>query len=153
MSDYIAGKALRKLLYGKKVDRATATLPQGTTESLFNVEGGRVLVTLIVGEVTTAIQNQTNNVKLVANPDTGTTVDMCANLDIDDDEIGTLYTIAGAPGTAMQDGMSGAVEGQDEPVVVAAGAIQLTCSASNTGSVKWTLFYVPIDDGAYVEAA
>jgi hypothetical protein len=38
-------------------------------------------------------------------------------------------------------------------MVVAAGTIDLDCAASNTGSVKWSIWYVPLDDGAYVEAA
>lgn len=39
------------------------------------------------------------------------------------------------------------------PVVVPAGTIDLDCAASNTGSVKWSLFYWPLDPGAYVTAA
>ena len=138
---------------GLRVDKATATLPQTTSSALFNVEVGRVLVNMILGEVTTVIQTQINATKLQSNPDTGTTTDMCAALDITAKEVGSLFTISGTAGTALQAGSSGSVIGQAIPVIVAAGAIELVCAASNTGYVKWSIFYVPIDDGAYVEAA
>jgi hypothetical protein len=34
--------------------------------------------------------------------------------------------------------------------VIAPGEIQLTTSATNTGSVKWDLYYLPLDPAAYV---
>ena len=51
MSEYLAGKSLRKLLKGKKVERATATLPQTTAAPIFNILGGRVAMIGILGEV------------------------------------------------------------------------------------------------------
>lgn len=153
MSDYIAGKALRKLLLGKKVERATATLPQTTAAAIFNIKGGRVLMTQIVGEVTVVIQTQANNTKLTANPTTGTSVDICAALSITADEVGCLYGITGLNTDAMIGINAGALPAQTRAVVLPIGTLDLDCAASNTGSVKWTLFYIPIDDGAYVEAA
>lgn len=153
MSDYIAGKALRKLQYGLKVDRATATLPQTTAAAIFNIKVGRVLLKQIVGEVTTVIQTQANNTKLTANPTTGTSVDICAALDITADEVGCLYGISGLNSDALIGVNAGAVPGQLRDVVLPVGTLDLDCAASNTGSVKWTVFYVPLDDGAYMEAA
>ena len=40
-----------------------------------------------------------------------------------------------------------------QPVVVPAGTIDLNCAASNTGAVKWSLWYIPLDAGATVTAA
>lgn len=139
---------------GLRADKATAALPQTTTGSLFNVEGGNILLTLLVGEVTTVIQTQLDNAKLQANPDTGTTTDLCGNLDLSADEVGALYTITGDTATdAMQRGESGSVPAQTTAVVVAPGTIDLVCSASNTGSVKWSVWYLPLEEGAYVESA
>ena len=101
MSEFIAGKALRKLLKGLKVDRPTATLPQTTAHALFTVVGGRVAITQIVGEVTTIIQTQANNTKLTATPDIGTAVDLCTVLSISADEVGCLYGITGLNTDAM----------------------------------------------------
>lgn len=146
-------EVLKSFLFGVQVDRATATLPQTTQSALFNVVGGRVLVTSIVGEVTTAIQNQANNTKLVANPTTGTDVDLCAVLSIANDEVGCLYGITGLFSDAMVGANAGATVAPRNAVVVPVGTIDLNCAASNTGSVKWSLTYVPLDDGAYVTAA
>ena len=43
--------------------------------------------------------------------------------------------------------------GGERGVIVNTGSIDLDCAASNTGSVKWTATYIPIDDGAAVAAA
>jgi len=138
---------------GMRVDRATATLPQTTAAAIFTITGGRVAITQIVGEVTTLIQTQANNTKLTANPTTGTSVDICANLDISADEAGCLYGISGLNTDALIGINAGALPGQTRPVVVNVGTIDLACAASNTGSVKWSIFYVPVDDGAYITAA
>ena len=147
------GNVVRQMLVGNRVERATAALPQTTASALFTVSGGRVCVTQILGEVTTVIQTQANNTKLVANPTTGTDVDICAVLDISADEVGTLYSITGTFGDAMQGVNAGAATEQAAGVIVPEGTIDLNCAASNTGSVKWTVIYYPIDDGASISAA
>lgn len=149
----IPGRDLRKLLLGEQVNRATATLPQTAASAIFNIVGGRILLTSIVGEVTTIIQNQANNTKLTANPTTGTSVDMCAVLSIANDEVGCLYSITGTPGDAMIGTNAGLVPAMAKCLVIPVGTIDLDCAANNTGSVKWSVTYVPYDDGAYVTAA
>ena len=134
------------------VVRDTATLPQTTQAALFTVSG-RVLVTNIIGEVTTVIQTQANNTKLIANPSVGADVDICANLDISADSVGTIYTITGTLTDAMVATTSGAVQGQLATILVAGGTIDLNCAASNTGSVKWTIHYIPVDPGSEVRVA
>lgn len=156
MSTLIAGDQLRSLLCGVKVQRATAALPQTAAGALFTVTGGKVLITSLVGEVTTVIQTQADNTKLTFDPtDAGATQDLCAVLDITADAVGTLYSITGTPATAMQDALnflpSSKVPAQ--PIVLKPGSILLDCAASNTGSVKWELTYIPLDNGASVAAA
>lgn len=146
-------KALRATRLGIPVERATATLPQTTQSALFNVVGGRIAILGIIGEVTTVIQTQANNTKIVSNPTTGTDVDLCAVLSITAKEVGTLFGITGTFTDAMVGANAGATVMPDRPVVVPIGTIDLSCAASNTGSVKWAILYVPIDDGAYVTAA
>jgi len=138
---------------GIRVDRATSTLPQTTSLGLFDVEGGNILLTLILGEVTTVIETQANNTNLESNPDVGTAVDLCAVLDITAKEVGSLFTITGTAGDAMQVGTGGGVIGQAVPVIVAPGQIELHCAASNTGAIKWSAWYIPLETGAYVAAA
>lgn len=143
--------SLTKVVLGQRVDRATANITNGL--DLFTVAGGRVLVTQIVGEVTTIMEAKTINLKLTADPTTGTSTDMCANLDMTAAEARTLLTISGTAADALRKGSSGSVVAQNAPVVVAIGAIEATVGATHTGSIKWSLWYVPLDEGASVAAA
>jgi hypothetical protein len=138
---------------GLRVDRATAALPAGTAEALFTVAGGKVLITGIVGEVTTVIQTQANDTKLTANPTVGTSVDLCAVLDITADEVGCMYGVTGTPANAMVGTNAGFAPWPAAAMVVNAGTIDLDCAATNTGSIAWSIWYVPLEDGAYIEAA
>lgn len=156
MSTLIQGDQLRALLCGVKVQRATAALPQTAAGALFTVTGGKVLVTSLIGEVTTVIQTQADNTKLTFDPtDAGATQDLCAVLDVTADAVGTLYSVTGTPATAMQDALNFLPpnKGLAQPIVLKPGSILLDCAASNTGSVKWDLCYVPLDNGASVAAA
>lgn len=151
--EHIDIDASMKMIVGEVVNKGATTLPQTTATAQFTIAGGRVLVTAIVGEVTTIIQAQLNNVKLVANPTTGTSVDMCAILDITGDEVGCLYGITGTPADALVGTDAGLTVGLKSGLVLNIGTIDLDCSASNTGETKWTLHYIPIDIGATIVAA
>lgn len=153
MSVLIQGDQLRTLLYGTKVDRATATLPQTATGALFTVAGGRILLTSIVGEVTTVLGATATNAKLVSTPTTGTAVDLCAVLAVASKEVGTLFGITGLFSDALVGANAGASVVPRNAVVVPIGSIGLSTSANNTGSVKWSITYVPLDNGASVTAA
>jgi hypothetical protein len=152
--------AFRKALFGLKVSKATAALPQTTVGNLFTISGGRVLVTGILGEVTTAIQAQANAIKLISNPTTGSSVDLCATVDINALEAGgflfltpdldaTPFSVA----LGKQNAGAATFGFANVGLVIPVGAIELSTAASNTGSVKWDLTYVPLDDGAAVAAA
>lgn len=153
MSVIISGDQIRAILFGTRVARDTATLPATATGSLFTVTGGRVLITSIVGEVTTAIQAQANAVKLVATPTTGTVNDLSGTVDINALAVGGLLGATGLAGDALVKSTGGGVSNLRNPIVVAIGAIGLNTAATNTGSVKWVLTYVALDNGAAVAAA
>lgn len=149
-------QAFTKGILGARVDRATATLPQTTAAAIFTIAGGRVAILSIIGEVTTVIQTQADATKLTFDPtDTGATQDLCATTDITADAVGTIYSITGTPATGLQDALNflSPNKGLANPLILKPGSILLDCAASNTGSVKWSLFYVPFDDGATVVAA
>jgi hypothetical protein len=137
---------------GSSVSKAAAALPATTTGNLFTITGGRILLTGIVGEVTTVIQTQACNTKVVFDPTaTGSNVDLCANLDITGAVVGSFFTITGTAATAMQNGL--AVVGMTIPWVLQPGAVALTTAATNSGQVKWKMWYMPIDSGVTVAAA
>lgn len=132
--------------------RASATLPATAATPYFTVTG-RVKILSIIGEVTTVVQTQTCNAKLIANPTVGTDVDICAVKDITAAAVGTNLSITGTFATAMVQTASGAFVAQAAPVIVTAGTIDLSTSATNTGATRWTVVYEPIDQGAMVFAA
>jgi len=131
--------------------RATATLPATATGNLFTVTG-RVRLLAIVGEVTTAIQNQACNLKLTNTPTVGSAVDICANGSVQNLGVGTQLTITGTLATALQTG-NGAILYPASSVILKAGTLDAITSATNTGSVKWRVIYQPIDPGALIIAA
>ena len=133
-----------------RVSKATADLPQTDVATLFTISGGKVLVSDIIGEVTTIIEAGANNTKLLSNPTVGASVDLCAVLDIAEDAVGTMYGITGTFTDALTETTSGAGTSQTDPVLVAPGTIELSCDASKTGKIKWVLFYIPVDEGAKV---
>jgi flavoprotein len=141
-------------LLGTKVTKGTADTIDTSAVSLFTVSGGRVLMTAIYGEVTTIIQAQATTTKLQFNPTTGTTNDMCANLDINADEVGALYSITGTPGDAMLRSESGAVRNMTaNGMILDVGAIEQISGAASSGSIQWTMWYIPLDSNASVTAA
>lgn len=153
MSVIIQGDQLRTINFGSKVDKAATTVPQNTTADLFTITGGRVLVATIVGEVTTVIGGTTPSLKLTSSPTTGSDVDLCTATAITSDEVGSLYSIDGV-GNALEVGSSGAVESTAKPIILPIGTVNMHCDAADaTGAIKWSVFYVPLDNGAVVAAA
>lgn len=144
---------------GLRVDRAAATLPQGASDDLFTIAGGSVLVLGLLGEVTTIIGGA-NATHLEFSPDAATLADndLCDSataLDINGDVVGTLYTITG---TATDDLVDSGTDGWviytlANPLFMSEGAIELHCAGSVTGEIKWSIWYVPLEEGAYIAAA
>lgn len=151
MSVLIQGSQLRDILFGRRVQKATGTLTAATV-SLFTVAGGKVLLTSIIGEVTTAI-TVANSYKLQHNPTVGTTSDLVAATDIGttDTPAGNLLGFTGVKTDSIITG-PGAAATLAKPIVLTAGVIEHV-SAGTDGDITWVLTYVPLDDGASVVAA
>jgi hypothetical protein len=135
----------------KKVIRVASDLPQSVAAPIFNVVGGKCMVE-IIGEVTTILGAGLNNMKLIANPVIGADVDLCTTLDVDIDAVGTFYHLTGTLTDPLVATTSGAGASQPNGIIVAPGTIDLSCSASRTGQIKWILFYIPLDDNANISA-
>jgi hypothetical protein len=153
MTAIINSAQVRQIQYGIKVERATAVLPATAYGALFTVSGGRILVTGLVGEVTVVCSGTATNLKVTATPTTGTAVDVAANVAVTSKEVGTLIGITGLFSDAAVASNAGATVMPRNGVVVPIGTLGITTSATNTGSVKWTLLYVALDDAATVVAA
>lgn len=143
-------QALTEVGLGVHVARPTSAMTTGLP--LFHVYGGRVLVNLILGQVTTIMEAKASASQLQADPTTGTTNALCGTVEMNAAEAGTLIAITGTVGDAMVLGKSGAVGTQASPVAVAVGDIEYVMADTQTGSIKWDLWYVPLDTGAYVAA-
>lgn len=154
MSNLLGASASRQEVLGTRVANAAGkTLPATTTGTIFTVAGGKVAVTSIVGEVTTVIQTQANAIKLVATPTTGTVNDLTATVESSAAAVGSLFAAQGLAADALVKSTGGGVSTLRQPIIVAIGTIGVNAAATNTGAIKWTLTYVPLDDGATVTAA
>jgi len=132
------------------VERTAANLPQSATHDLFTVSGGRVVVTAVLGEVTTAVQNQANTSFLKASSTVSGAVEsnISTTMALQDLPVGMLISGADGPYYNVKPQLA------MNPVVIASGgAVRLSCAASNTGQIKWLLRYYPLDPGAKVTAA
>jgi hypothetical protein len=152
--EHFDGDAVQAVTMGKKVSKATALIANNSTVDLFTVATGRVVVHAIVGEVTTVVQGQATVCKLISTPTVGTAADLCGTLDLTADEAGCLYGITGLTGDAMIGTNAGATICPKGGVIVPAGVIGFNnASGANTGSVKWDIYYTPLDTGATIVSA
>lgn len=156
MSTYLSGKSLRALLFGTKVEEPAAVLPATATAHIFTVSGGRVVVTGLVGQCTTVCSATATTLSVGVTPTTGTasTTGLCTASAVTSAEVGSLVSLPQVKGALLANTVAGGavqVNGSDG-YVVEPGTIDITTSATNTGAFKWTLTYVPLDDGAVVTA-
>ena len=141
------GGAFRRALLGSNVvTKSTGTLA-ATTIPLFTISGGLVVVTSIVGRVTTAI-TVANSYKLQHNPTLGTTKDLCTAADI-----GTTDTVVGevfVPKIGVSLALGPAA--MQDPVPLDTGQIE-SVSAGTDGAILWMVTWYPLENGATLVAA
>lgn len=128
----------------------TKVLPASTTGSIFTITG-RVKLLAIIGQVTTVIQTQADNLKITNTPTVGSAVDLCSVLNVSALAVGTQLSIDGVLADALI-ATNGAYVAQAGAINLKAGTLDLITSATNTGSVKWTAIYEQIDPGAMMVA-
>lgn len=138
-------KNLADLAVGVKVERATSVVRDKT---LFKVVG-RVLLTNLMGYVTTAMHGTPNATK-IQHDGVGAVVDLCATLDLNACAQYSLLSITGAAAVPMTKALS-AIRGMDIPVVLETGNINLVRAADVAGEVSWTVWYVPLEAGARID--
>lgn len=156
MATQVQGKALLLANYGPTVVRAAAALPQSTTQAIFNIVGGNVIITSLFAQITTAVQAQATTFKLNAlnTASTGNTdLTLATGSDLTGAAVGTIIAIPtvtiGSP-AAVTIANAGV---QNNEFVLGAGSLRAITTASSTGAWKWYCNYVSLDPGAYVAAA
>lgn len=167
MANFIQGPQHRQLLLGRQVTSSLTAAPQSTSTTLFTVTGGMVMVTSIVGIVTTVIGSTTVNYNLTHTPTGGSAADLVAATACTSDAVGTIYSLVSGVATDLLSiqntsslGTGGAAASDvptvtyaqllRQPIVLPAGAVKWKTSASTTGAVTWKMTYVPYDTGAAV---
>lgn len=143
---------VREALGGWLVNRAGATLPATTTSAIFNISGD-VLVTALYGVCTTVCSATATNLSVVHVPTSGTNLTLASTLAIASFAAGTFVGVEG-DGTALigTTAVSGLL-GMSPKMILGAGSISLTTSATNTGAFRWVVTYVPLQDSARITAA
>jgi hypothetical protein len=138
---------------GRRVAKSTGTLA-ATTVALFTIAGGRVGITAIYGIVGTAI-TVANSYKLVSNPTTGTTMDLCTATDLgtNDTPAGAVLSMA-SPAAAITGGSTTTVStiSLSGIVPIPVGQIE-SVSAGTDGEITWVVYWSPLDSGATLVAA
>lgn len=147
MTAFIQGDQMRTVRLGSPpVSKSTGTLAASTV-ALFTIATGMVVVTSIVGVVSTAI-TVANDYKLQNNPTTGTTVDICATTDLGtvDSIVGDILTPNGAGGITKGFGL------EQGPLVLPIGQIE-SVSTGTDGVILWYVTWFPYQNGATLVAA
>jgi hypothetical protein len=155
MSNLLGSAAARQTVLGTRVQRAAALLPATTQAAIFTIATGKVLVTGLIGEVVVVMPATTNTLQIAGNPTAGTDVTWTTAVSTASKEAGSVISLGLTAGGALQVANAGAGNSIGPTGYVAQiGTIDLiTTGTAATGTVKWTLTYVPIDDGATVTAA
>lgn len=156
MSVIVQGYQLRELLFGVQVTKSWTLPASATTQTLFTVANGNVLVTSMLGLVTTVIGSTATTLALGTVPTTGTaeSAGIATATAITSAEKGTWVApqgSSGAAGALVNTGHAGSVPYLPVPFVVPPGTLSATTSANAGGGViLWYVTYVPLDTGATI---
>ena len=149
--------------YGLRVDTAALAATGWGAQAkwpLFTVGNGRVLITQLIGEITVLLPTVATLVKYYFTPTGGAQVDLSAiSLTAADLAVGIRILAAGTIGGTTTFSGVGASMAQPTPYIVGqvdvggAIGIESTTASMTSGSAKFSVWYVPLDEGAYIEAA
>jgi hypothetical protein len=134
---------------GYRITKSGARPSGAGSDDLFDING-LVLVTALFGEVTTQIDT---NSDLVLNMKAAGGAVLNTITVLDGDVVQTMYTPAAA-GTALNVSGTNQAFLTATPMVMNADTLEATWTeAGTTGAILWTLYYIPLETGATVDAA
>jgi len=153
MSVLTDGAKLFEASLGIHVARATATT--AADQDLFSIDGGRVILLGLIGEVTTAIGAGSQDFEIDLDPDDGgSNVALSTLVAVDADVTGTMYSLNTTAGGALVASLDVSYNGHlATPIVLKQGDIVLDVTGTEAGSVKWDAWYLPLDLGASLTAS
>ncbi len=159
MSNLIENVAVWETNLGIRVDKSLATLASVNVFTTY----GRNLITLLFGQVTNVSDAGPTTILLQTETNT---IDLCAATTISVDAVGTLYFLTGERAVILNGTINAPIIDvganltgmPSSPVIfgreATADAIQLVQTGDDaTGVVRWSVFYVPLDEGSYIVAA
>lgn len=159
MANFIQGNELRQLNLGRGVvSKATGTLDEDVTPSLFTIAGGEVLITALWCKVTTAI-TVANVVTIQANPTTGDTATIVSgDLGSTDTAAGTVLGVTGFIADPATNGATFtrvfSRNGPPVSAVVSTGTVEIDSNGTNVdGAMTVYCTWIPLTDGATLVAA
>jgi hypothetical protein len=163
MSVFPTGLQIRESLYGLIVQEPAKNIPQTNFSNIFTVSGGRVLLTSLVGQVTTAIGATATTISVGVTPTGGSlaAAAIATATAITSAAVGTLVSVAMPVGALVVGAVAGtgvlALGGSNlfstgSQLLVSPGVINISTSANDTGAMSWTCTYIPYDTGATVTA-
>ncbi|HUS81709.1 MAG TPA: hypothetical protein VM013_00440 [Dehalococcoidia bacterium] len=153
------GAAIREVTLGIRVEKTLATLASANIFTTY----GRIRITRLIGQATAVGDGGATTIKLQEETNSQ---DLCAATTITSDAIGTMYFLTGelavilngTGNTPIIDICADLTGMPSKPIdfgrADTANAIQLVQTGDDTdGEINWVLFYIPLDEGAYAEAA
>lgn len=160
MSNQKKGQAVRQTALGLRVEKTLASLADANIFAVY----GTNLITLLYGQVTGAGDGGATTIKLQEETNS---VDLCAATTVTSDTVDEIYVLTGDKAVILSGtgstpvktvGSLLAAAGGLNPMIVGKAAtldaIQLVQTGDDaTHAVKWVVYYVPLEEGAYVAAA
>ncbi len=129
--------------------RAVSALPQTTNTNIFQVNGRVELIDLL-GEIVTTIGGTATGLNFTLVPTVGSSTNISATTNGANLAIGGQVYITGVITAGTVVTTQGAFGRLTTPLILKAGNLTFNTDASNTGNIKFTLRYKPIDPGAFI---
>lgn len=161
MSQSLNAAQVRSAYYGTYVFEPGKNIPQTGSSDIFTVSGGHVMITSLVGTVTTVIGATATTLSVGVKPTGGSVAAtaLCTAGTITSLAVGAIVALPAVVTNALiVGGASGVLVAPGVPVqsggiaIVSPGTININTLSNNTGAMSWALSYVPVDAGAFVTA-
>lgn len=140
-------------------ERATSVSADEVTANLFDVDGGPILITSIVGYVTTVIGSNATTAQLIVDrDDSATDTEFTTAVAITDDVVGSVYVFSDANPAVLTPLTPGACGSSTlmSPWFCPEGMIEQAMSADPGGDagahITWYMTYIPLATGVIVTA-